>query len=456
MGISPNPPAPFPSREGRDALPLPAGERARVRGGSSTGDGIAGSTPNPHSIPLPGRERELANSRRRVGEEPGERPVLAAYNLELRLGGRLILDIPSLEVREGEVLAIIGPNGSGKSSLLQTLALLQPPTAGRILFRGQPVDYHANPLPFRRRMAVVFQEPLLLSTSVYDNVALGLSLRGRAGGQIKPRVFHWLERLGVAHLARRPAGQLSGGEAQRVSLARALALEPEVLLLDEPFSALDAPTRAALQEDLEPILRGGDLTSVFVTHDRAEALALGDRIAVLMDGRLCQLGTPQEVFSSPATEEVAAFVGVETILPGEVLEAREGLSVVAVDQAATPADAEADQGRAGVSPGEEGARLEVVGNYGRGQKVLVCLRPEDVTISLASAALRPTSARNSLSGTISRLSPLGPLYRVVVDCAGFPVVSAITRRSCLDLGLEMGQTVVVTFKATAVHIIKRD
>jgi len=359
--------------------------------------------------------------------------VLAAYDLQLRLGSRLILDIPSLEVGEGEVLAIIGPNGSGKSSLLQALALLQPPTAGRVCFRGQPVDARDNPLPYRRRMAVVFQEPLLLSASVYENVALGLRLRGYPGSRTKAQVGHWLERLGIGHLARRSANTLSGGEAQRTSLARALALQPEVLLLDEPFSALDAPTRAALLEDLELILSEASLTAIFVTHDRAEALALGDRIAVLIGGRIQQLGTPQEVFASPASEEVAAFVGVETILPGEVVGTHEGLSVVAVN----------------------GAHLEVVGEHPRGQKVLVCLRPEDVTIAPAGDSRRPTSARNSLTGQIARLAPLGPLYRVVVDC-GFPVVAAITRRSCLDLGLEVGQPVVATFKASAIHVIRRD
>jgi len=360
--------------------------------------------------------------------------VLEVHDLQLALGGRLVLDIPTLAVREGEVLAIIGPNGSGKSSLLQVLALLQPPTAGRLLFRGELVDARANPLPYRRRLAVVFQEPLLLSASVYDNVSLGLSLRGYPRSQMKPKVFHWLERLGVAHLARRPASQLSGGEAQRVSLARALVLEPELLLLDEPFSALDAPTRLALQEDLEPILHERRLTTIFVTHDRGEALALGDRIAVLIGGRIQQLGTPTEVFSSPATEEVATFVGVETILPGEVLEAHEGLSLVAVGS----------------------SRLEVAGEHAPGQRVLVCLRPEDITIAPAGATAGRTSARNCLHGHIIRLSPLGPLYRVVVDCDGCTLVAAITRRSCLDLGLEVGLPVAATFKAVAVHVIERD
>ena len=193
------------------------------------------------------------------------------------------------------MLAVVGPNGAGKSTLVQVLALLERPARGEVLFDGAPAS--GNALPYRRRMAVVFQEPLLLDTTVESNVGSGLALRGVPVQEQRRRSTEWLERFGIAHLAKRSARTLSGGEAQRMSLARALVLEPEVLLLDEPFSALDQPTRAALIDDLDRVLMASRIATVFVTHDRSEALRLGDRIAVLMDGRMRQVGSPAEVFA---------------------------------------------------------------------------------------------------------------------------------------------------------------
>ena len=346
----------------------------------------------------------------------------------MEAGGRAILDVPSLDVQPNEVFAVVGPNGAGKSTLLRVLGLLEQPSGGEVMFDGNRVG--GDRLKYRRRMAVVFQEPLLLDTSVEANVRTGLLLRGVNSLEQKRRSDEWLERFGIAHLRGRLARSLSGGEAQRTSLARAMVLEPEVLLLDEPFSSLDAPTRESLIDDLDALLRARQVATVLVTHDRAEALRLGDRIAVLMGGRLRQTGSANEVFSSPVDEEVAAFVGVENIIPGRVRSVVDGLGAVEV--------------AAGVV--ETATALEA------GTEVLVCLRPEDVVLSREADAYPSVSARNHVRATVARVRSTGPYVRVEID-AGFPLVALVTKQSREDLSLEPGASVFATFKATAVHLI---
>jgi tungstate transport system ATP-binding protein len=232
---------------------------------------------------------------------------LRLTDLVVRRAGREVLQIDALDVRRGEILVVVGPNGAGKSTLVSTLALLERPAAGTILLDGEPVDWRHGALAARRRLAIVFQEPLLFDTTVSENVATGLKLRGVPRREHGPRIERWLSRLGIGHLARRQARTLSGGEAQRASIARALVVEPELLLLDEPFAALDAPTREALADDLLLLLRETATTTVLVTHDRDEALELGDRLAVIVGGRLMQIGCAEQVLHAPANEAVAAF-----------------------------------------------------------------------------------------------------------------------------------------------------
>jgi tungstate transport system ATP-binding protein len=239
-------------------------------------------------------------------------------DLMVKRGDQPALQLEHLAIQEGEVLGIVGPNGAGKSTLLLTLARLLKPERGEILFNGQYPFGHKQAgaeadTVYRRRIALVMQDPLLFDTSVFDNVASGLRFRGIAKDEIRRKVPLWLERLGVGHLSKRRAGQLSGGEAQRISLARALVLEPQLLLLDEPFSALDPPTRSRLLEDLGMLLDQTATTTVFVTHDLAEAEQLSGRMAVIVGNRLRQVGSPQDVFDSPADEEVAQFLNHKTL-----------------------------------------------------------------------------------------------------------------------------------------------
>jgi tungstate transport system ATP-binding protein len=241
-------------------------------------------------------------------EANGVTALLQLSDLLVRRDGRTVLEINSLSVEPGEVLAVVGPNGAGKSTLFLALARLLKPDRGQISLKGRDMDAFHD-LDYRRQIALVLQEPLLMDMSVYENAALGLKFRRRSKAEIEERVTHWLERLGVAHLSDRPARKLSGGEAQRVSLARAFVLQPDLLLLDEPFTALDAPTRLRLLEDLKSVLNETKMTTFFITHDLQEALKLATRMAVILDGRIEQCGIPWNVFEQPVNDRVAAFLG---------------------------------------------------------------------------------------------------------------------------------------------------
>ena len=206
-----------------------------------------------------------------------------------------------------ECVGLIGPNGSGKSSLLKILSFLETPTSGQLFFQGQSVP-KSVPLPIRRRIAIVFQEPLLLNTRVFDNVAIGLRIRDLSKGRIRERVDYWLEQFGVVHLSKQLARSLSGGEAQRVSLARAFALEPDVLFLDEPFSALDAPTKEGLRIDLAHVFKSTQTTTVLVSHDFKDIEHLTNRALILLNGQVVADGSPTELLRTPPKGEVERFI----------------------------------------------------------------------------------------------------------------------------------------------------
>jgi molybdopterin-binding protein len=357
-------------------------------------------------------------------------PVVELSAIRLVRDGRVVLDVPDLAVAQGEVLAVIGPNGAGKSSLLRVVGALESPADGTVRFQGELVTAAAG-LAVRRHMASVFQEPLLADTTVFDSVAMGLRFRGVPRGQIAARVVRWLARFAIAPLAPRRARTLSGGEAQRAALARALVVEPELLLLDEPFSALDQPTREALIGDLGLILDEERITTVLVTHDHEEAMVLADRVGVLIDGRLVQLDSAPRVFRAPASEAVARFVGVETIVECRVLSSQDGVSVI----------------EAG------GQSMEVAQAALPGQRVHLCLRAEDVTLKTGSPPPGAVLPPNRLKGTVARLSPVGLHVRVSVDC-GFPLTALVTQRAVEELELGEGVKVTVQFKATAPHLLK--
>ena len=359
------------------------------------------------------------------------KPIIEIRNLEVNRGGAILIHVPSLLIQEGEILALIGPNGAGKTTLLHALSYLIKPFRGEIFFRGEKVNSVRPVFEYRRKLAMVFQEPLLFNTTVFGNVASGLKIRGMKRSEIRDRVMEQLDRFGIDHLNDRSTKTLSGGEAQRTSLARAFALQPEILLLDEPFASLDFPTRESLIEDLEHILQQTRTTAIFATHDRLEALRLSDRMAVMNEGKILQIGSPEKVMNYPVNEWVASFVGVETILTGKVIKRNGGTFVASI----------------------EGQEIEAVGDAHLGEVVVLCIRPENVTLSTRSSQ-EGTSARNVFMGKILKIAPLGLYQKVQLHC-GFPLVAYVTTHSLEELLLEEGREVRASFKATAVTVIRK-
>lgn len=360
-------------------------------------------------------------------------PVFEARNLQVIRGGSLILNVPALTIADGEMLSIIGPNGAGKSTLLQSLAALIKPSCGEVLFRGQKIGAEIPLLAYRRKLAMILQEPLLFDTTVFNNVASGLKLRGLKRHNYEPMVIKCLERFGIAHLGDRSARSLSGGEARRTSIARAFATEPEVLLLDEPFSALDPIIREALLEDLEQVLRETRITTIFVTHDRQEALRLSSRLGVMMAGEILQEGSPQEIMKRPVNEFVATLVGIETIVAAEVVRRKPDNTFVA---------------------SVAGQEIEAVGGRDAGEQVLLCIRSENIALSSPEAEV-PPHPKNFFCGRIKKITPLWLHQRVQLDC-GFPVVAYVTNQSLTSFPLAEGMEVTVSFNPAEVCVIPND
>lgn len=324
---------------------------------------------------------------------------------------------------EAPVTVLFGPSGSGKTTLLRLLAGLDSPDEG-VISVGGTVWFDAarrvDVAPQKRRAAFLFQEYALFPhLSVTQNVEFS--------GQAKacPTL---LERFGLSELKDRMPRSLSGGQQQRVALVRALASNPALLLLDEPLSALDAATRARTRHELRKLLVESGVRSIVVTHDRTEAIALGDWMAVMVEGRIRQTGPVQEVFRQPADVQVAECAGVENVLPAEVVARGSGLVTVAVGP--VPLDA--------VDRGESGS-------------LFACIRGEDVTIARDHSQV--SSARNRLDGRVRRVAREGPLARVEIDC-GFPLVALVTAQSAADLDLKPGEPVCAVIKTTALQLVR--
>jgi molybdate transport system ATP-binding protein len=351
---------------------------------------------------------------------------------------RHILDVDLvLDLARAPVTVLFGPSGAGKTTLLRCIAGLDVPEQGSRVTLDDDVWFDGESLvPARhRRIGFLFQDHVLFPhLSVADNVGYGL---GRVPRAVKrARVHEALEMTQAGHLLSTPVANLSGGEAQRVALARALAPDPRLLLLDEPLSALDAPTRAQLRGELRGLLRNSGVPAIVVTHDRAEALALGDAIAVVLSGRLRQLDTVENVFSRPAGTDVAAAVGTETTVAGHVVDSREGITYV---------DA-------------RGVRLAAtsVASSPPGAVVLACIRAEDVALTVSAPdSASGTSPRNHLRAVVTALADHGPLVRVDLD-VGFPLAAYVTHPTRHDLGLAPGMAVTAVIKAPSIHLIPRE
>jgi molybdate transport system ATP-binding protein len=344
---------------------------------------------------------------------------------------------PKLDVHlpGGGVLVLFGPSGGGKTTMLRQIAGLERPA--RALVRcGQETwcDTSAGVWrsPQERRIGIVFQQPALFPhLSARDNIEYGLGTWPRH--ERRRRSDELLQLLGLTDLAERFPGALSGGQAQRVAVARALAPRPQLVLLDEPFAALDIPARTRLRREARLALQRTGTPAVMVTHDRTEALAVGDSMAVVIAGRVCQTGPVSEVFSRPIDVQVAASLGVETVLPARVVDSEHGMLAVAVGTVVLYV---ADRDRVAV-----------------GADVYACIRAEDVTLEVESPL--HASARNRLAARVLSLNPEGPVDRVSLDC-GFPLDAVVTRRASEELKLAPGMSITAAIKATSVHLVARD
>ncbi|MDE3089405.1 MAG: ABC transporter ATP-binding protein [Chloroflexota bacterium] len=345
--------------------------------------------------------------------------ALSLDQVSLSLGAFALRDI-SFTLAPGEIFVVLGPSGAGKSVLLETIAGFYRPDAGTIKIGER--DLTAAP-PEARRIGFMFQDYALFP---HLTVAQNIQFARRDD---PPRARELLARLNLTPLADRKPANLSGGEKQRVALARALAMDPALFLFDEPLSALDARARDALRDELGTLLRQLGLPAIYVTHDQTEALVLADKIAVLRDGALLQIGAPSEIFNTPADEFVANFVGVETVLEGQVLSASDGDVRIALGD----------------------REIHAVGEHAA-RHVLVCIRPEDV--ALARGVRGDSSVRNQFDARVVAVAALGPLFKITLDC-GFPLVAYVTKQSYLELQLAPGARVVASVKATAIHLIPR-
>jgi molybdate transport system ATP-binding protein len=339
------------------------------------------------------------------------------------------LEIPA---DPASVSILFGPSGAGKTTLLRCIAGLESLTRGRIRYGNEIWADAATGKwipPQKRRTGYLFQDYALFPhLTVAANIAFGLGRMPRAE---KTRQVHSIAgRLGLDLLLERWPRQLSGGEQQRVALARVLIRQPRVLLLDEPFAALDSSTREEVRAYVSRLLRQLSIPAIVVTHDWVDALTLGDRMIVIDRGHVLQEGTPREVLTKPAGPDVAALAGVETIARGEVRSRQDGTLTLAVGSSNLVA----------IDPG------------GVGTSFWVSIRGEDVVLEKGTPV--KIRARNHLKGRVVELVPKGVLTKIVLD-VGFPLVALVTRQAALDLDLTPGGTVSAVFKASIVHLIPR-
>ena len=334
----------------------------------------------------------------------------------------------------GSIVVLFGPSGSGKTTILRTIAGLDRAATGRLRFGSETwLDSAAGTFvpPQSRRIGCVLQEPALFPhLTVRANVEYGAA--GLSRDERARHAVGMLESVDMAAREHSYPAELSGGQAQRVAIARALAPRPRLLLLDEPFAALDMPVRIRLRGLLRALVRQLQIAAVLVTHDRSDVVALGDQMVVIADGEAKQVGPVLDVLRRPADVDVAHAVGVDSVIPAEIERLHEGLVDLNVG----------------------GTKLRAVnaGLDGNPREVVACIRGEDVTLERTAAP--NVSARNHLSGRIVSIDPDGPLDRVTVDC-GFPIVALITRQAREELQLEEGGRVVAAVKATAVHLVPR-
>ncbi len=351
-------------------------------------------------------------------------PALTLSDLRVVRRGRPVLEIDELTIPAGQLVAIVGQNGSGKSTLLQVVNGLLEAERGMLSVLGRQL-HPRTARDIRQRCALVFQDPLLLHETVFDNVALGPRFRGHSKQRVNDQVGQSLRLFRCEHLASRMANALSGGETQRVCLARALVCDPELVMLDEPFTALDSPTRTSLVQELREVAVQRGTTVLLVTHDFGDVLSFAQRAIVLREGRVVQDAAPEEMLRKPADEGVARLVSMDNILPCDVATDR-GTTVVTLPN---------------------GVAFSVAGDAGTGP-VVCCLAGDVLRLSVEAEG----TSSVTVEGCITHVAPDVGLHRVGLDCGSMRLVARVPRDRMRSFGV--GQRVNVSFDASAVHLVR--
>ncbi len=353
-------------------------------------------------------------------------------DLKKHLNGGKIINVKMEIPIDSTWTVIFGPSGAGKSTLLRIIAGLDKPTHGLIKFGGVTWEDSVNGIsvpPQKRLVGFLFQDfALFPHMTVEGNITYNLSLPKE---EKKKRLQELIKLFKIEGLEKRKPDTLSGGEKQRVAIARAAIRRPKLLLLDEPLSGLDLPTREELQIELKKVCKKLQIPTVFVTHDRREAIIMGDRIAVLNDGKIVQMGEVNEVFSKPNDPSVAAIVGMENVLIGEIVKKADSLIDIKVGK----------------------RTLVALDNGVVGPQVTACIRAEEII--LEKGVVPESSARNRFTGKVMGISLQGATAMLTLDC-GFPLVVLITKRSFIDLAIEIGTELTSSIKAQAIHVFQHE
>jgi iron(III) transport system ATP-binding protein len=343
------------------------------------------------------------------------------------------LDDVSLEVQEGDLFTLLGPSGCGKTTTLRCIAGFEKPTSGEIDFLGR--DYTSIP-PFRRNIGMVFQSYALFPhMSIFENVAYGLKIRKTSPEEIKDRVNRMIDLVGLVDVQKRKPSELSGGQQQRIALARALVYDPQLLLLDEPLSNLDAKLRVYMREEIRRIQQQAKVTTIYVTHDQEEALAISDQIAVMHDGKVSQIGTPDEIYENPNSIPVADFIGHANFLQCSVISESNGSRVIAF-------------------PSDEKISLDFSSNEHHGlsnSEGVLFVRPERIEITPQS------DTPNSLKGTVKHILYLGSLVRYFIEIFEQEVSQEVlVDQNRRVKGIQVGNKIAIIFDGKDVTIFSSD
>lgn len=353
---------------------------------------------------------------------------LEVRNLSKEYSGKTVLKDINFNVDYGEFFALVGPNGAGKTTLLRILDMLEEPTTGEIWFEGSKIDYsNKDKHLIRRRIGFVPQKSILFNTSVFNNVAYSLKVRGLGTAEINRKVKEILELLQLTDLKDRNALKLSGGEAQRVSLAQALVADPLLLLLDEPTSNLDPRNKSIIEETLSYINNEKKTTIVMATHDIFQIENLADRVAIMNEGRMIRIGSFSEIFTK-LSDDLTKYMRLENILFGLSRVTEDGISVIDI-----------------------GDGLKIEATFKRSGNIRVYIPPESIIILTERV---PSSARNVFEGKITQISDLGHIVKVKVEVKnGKEFTSQITKKSFEEMKLNVGSRVFIAFKASSVQLI---